>query len=89
MTTRAATLDAPVPIRRPASLWRDAWHRLVQNRAAVVSLAYIVLLLLIAVFANVVAPSPSSSRTSTTPTSGPARGISSERTASAATSSAA
>src|SRR6266568_2581433 len=58
MTTRAATLDAPVPIRRPASLWRDAWHRLVQNRAAVVSLAYIVLLLLIAVFANVVAPFP-------------------------------
>src|SRR5438445_7374149 len=58
MTTRAATLDAPVPVRRPASLWRDAWHRLVQNRAAVVSLAYIVLLLLIAVFANVVAPFP-------------------------------
>ena len=58
MTTRAATLDAPVPIRRPASLWRDAWHRLVQNRAAVVSLVYIVLLLLIAIFANVVAPYP-------------------------------
>jgi len=58
MTTRAATFDAPVPLRRPASLWRDSWHRLVQNRAAVVSLAYIVLLLLIAVFANVVAPYP-------------------------------
>jgi len=58
MTTRAATLDAPVPIRRPASLWRDAWHRLIQNRAAVVSLVYIVLLLLIAIFANVVAPYP-------------------------------
>ena len=58
MTTRAATLDAPVPIRRPASLWRDAWHRLVQNRAALVSLAYILALLLIAIFANVVAPFP-------------------------------
>ena len=56
MSTRAATLDAPVPIRRPASLWRDAWHRLVQNRAAVVSLVFIVVLLFIAVFANVVAP---------------------------------
>src|SRR5439155_15258539 len=50
--------DAPVPIRRGASLWRHAWHRLIQNRAAVVSLAYIILLLLIAVFANVVAPYP-------------------------------
>ena len=58
MTTRAATLDARVPIRRPASLWRDAWHRLVQNRAALVSLAYILALLLIAIFANVVAPFP-------------------------------
>jgi oligopeptide transport system permease protein len=56
MTARAATLDAPVPMRRPASLWRDAWHRLAQNRAAVVSLGFIVLLLFIAVFANFVAP---------------------------------
>jgi oligopeptide transport system permease protein len=58
MTTRDATFDVPVPMRRPASLWRDAWHRLVQNRAAVVSLAFIVLLLFIAVFANFVAPYP-------------------------------
>ncbi|HTD63308.1 MAG TPA: ABC transporter permease [Verrucomicrobiae bacterium] len=58
MTTRAATLEIPIPVRRPASLWGDAWHRLVQNRAAVVSLVYIALLLLIAVFANVVAPYP-------------------------------
>ena len=58
MSTRAATIDAPVPLRRPASLWGDAWHRLVQNRAAVVSLVYIVLLLLVAIFANVVAPYP-------------------------------
>jgi oligopeptide transport system permease protein len=58
MTTRAATLDAPVPMRRPANLWRDAWHRLIQNRAAVVSLVYIVLLLLIAIFASAVAPYP-------------------------------
>jgi oligopeptide transport system permease protein len=56
MTARAATFDAPVPMRRPASLWRDAWHRLAQNRAAVVSLGFIVLLLFIAVFANFVAP---------------------------------
>jgi oligopeptide transport system permease protein len=58
MTTRAVTLDAPVPMRRPANLWRDAWHRLVQNRAAVVSLVYIALLLLVAIFASAVAPYP-------------------------------
>jgi oligopeptide transport system permease protein len=58
MTTRAVTLNAPVPMRRPANLWRDAWHRLIQNRAAVISLVYIVLLLLIAIFASAVAPYP-------------------------------
>ena len=58
MTVQAATLDAPVPLRRPANLWRDAWRRLIRNRAAVVSLVYIVLLLLVAVLANVIAPYP-------------------------------
>ena len=58
MTVQAATLDAPVPLRRPANLWRDAWRRLIRNRAAVVSLVYIVVLLLVAVLANVLAPYP-------------------------------
>jgi ABC-type dipeptide/oligopeptide/nickel transport system permease subunit len=58
MTTRAAALEAPVPIRRPASLWRDAWHRLIQNRAALVSLGFVIALFLIAIFANVIAPYP-------------------------------
>ena len=51
-------LAAEVPMRRPANLWRDAWHRLTRNRAAVVSLVYVALLLLVAIFANIVAPYP-------------------------------
>ena len=49
---------AEVPMRRPANLWRDAWHRLTRNRAAVVSLVYVALLVLVAIFASVVAPYP-------------------------------
>jgi len=45
-------------MRRPANLWRDAWHRLTRNRAAVVSLVYVALLVLVAIFASVVAPYP-------------------------------
>jgi len=51
-------LAAEVPMRRPANLWRDAWHRLTRNRAAVVSLVYVALLVLVAIFASVVAPYP-------------------------------
>ena len=51
-------LAAEIPMRRPANLWRDAWHRLTRNRAAVMSLVYVALLVLVALFANVVAPYP-------------------------------
>lgn len=44
--------------RPPQSLWRDAWQRMLRNRPAVVALSYIVLLLLIALFANFIAPFP-------------------------------
>jgi oligopeptide transport system permease protein len=44
--------------RRQRGLWRDAWHRLTRNRAAVVGLVFIVFLLLTAVFASVLAPYP-------------------------------
>lgn len=43
-------------VRRPTSLWSDAWRRLARNRIAVVSLGYVVLLVVIALLANVVAP---------------------------------
>ncbi len=44
------------PLRRPTGLWRDAWRRLARNRAAVVSLVYIVVLVFVALFASAIAP---------------------------------
>ena len=43
---------------RPRTLWRDAWVRLQRNKAAMVSLGFIILLLLIALLAPVLAPYP-------------------------------
>jgi oligopeptide transport system permease protein len=40
------------------SLWADAWKRLLRNRAAMMGLFIIVAFILIAVFANVIAPYP-------------------------------
>ena len=42
--------------RPPASLWSDAWRRMLRNRPAVVSLAYVVLLLAAAILASAIAP---------------------------------
>jgi oligopeptide transport system permease protein len=57
MTTDVASLrartDSP---RRQRGLWRDAWYRLTRNRAAVVGLVFVVLLVLAALLANVLAP---------------------------------
>ena len=43
---------------RPINLWGDAWRRLRQNRAAMVGLTFIALLLLAAILAPVLAPFP-------------------------------
>lgn len=43
---------------RPASFWSDAWKRLRRNKLAVAGGAVVVLLCLIAVFADVLAPHP-------------------------------
>ena len=44
-----------VPTRQ-ASLWGDAWRRLVRNRLAVIGMVIVVLLLIMAVFAPLIAP---------------------------------
>jgi ABC-type dipeptide/oligopeptide/nickel transport system permease subunit len=41
---------------RPTSLWRDAWRRLLRNRLAVAGGVTVILLVLIALFADVLAP---------------------------------
>jgi len=38
--------------RPPQSLWRDAWRRLLRNRAAVVSGIFVVIVVLVAIFAD-------------------------------------
>ncbi len=57
----------PVPLREVAwpraatqssSLWRDAWRRLIRNRLAVVGGLVVLLLCLVAIFADVLAPYP-------------------------------
>ncbi len=42
--------------RRHASLWGDAWRRLVRNRLAVIGLVIVTMFMLIAIFAPVLAP---------------------------------
>ena len=54
----AVRRDSPAAVGRPTGLWRDAWRRLARNRAAVVSLVYIVVLVFVALFAHAIAPFP-------------------------------
>ncbi len=56
MTTAARAVDLSIPPRRQASLWGDAWRRLIRNRAAVVGGIVVILLLLVALFADLLAP---------------------------------
>ncbi len=42
--------------RPPRSLWRDAWHRLLKNKAAVAGAIIILLFALVAIFSSVIAP---------------------------------
>jgi ABC-type dipeptide/oligopeptide/nickel transport system permease subunit len=51
-----ADLLAAAPSAVTSSLWRDAWRRLLRNKLAVVGGITVVLLCLVAIFANVLAP---------------------------------
>ncbi|MGD8805747.1 MAG: ABC transporter permease [Chloroflexota bacterium] len=48
--------DASAPVRKQRSLWMESWIRLRKNKAAMVSLAFIILLSLSAIFAKYIAP---------------------------------
>ena len=52
----AADLLAAAPSAATSSLWRDAWRRLLRNKLAVVGGVTVVLLCLVAIFADVLAP---------------------------------
>lgn len=55
MTTTARALDLAAAPRRQASLWGDAWRRLAKNRMAVLGSIVVVVLLLVALLADVIA----------------------------------
>ncbi|MGE5620916.1 MAG: ABC transporter permease [Sphingomonadaceae bacterium] len=52
----ARSLETPALPRRQASLWGDAWQRLISNRMAVLGGIVVIALLLIALFADLIAP---------------------------------
>ncbi|HEX9017344.1 MAG TPA: ABC transporter permease [Chloroflexota bacterium] len=56
MTTAAQSVEIEQATRRQASLWGDAWRRLVKNDMAVAGGVVVVLLLLVALFADQLAP---------------------------------
>jgi oligopeptide transport system permease protein len=56
VTIAARTIDLVAPPRRQASLWGDAWRRLIRNKMAVVGGIVVAVLLLVALFAGQLAP---------------------------------
>ena len=55
-TPDGATLALPRAEIRGSSLWRDAWRRLLRNKLAVVGGVVVILLVLLAIFADLIAP---------------------------------
>ena len=51
-----APQDASAPVRKERSLWMESWIRLRKNRAAMISLIFIILLTLSGIFANFLTP---------------------------------
>src|SRR5712692_9020119 len=43
---------------KPTSLWRDAWYRLLRNKLAVACCLFVILMILVAIFADVLMPFP-------------------------------
>ena len=54
--TAAGSINLTATPRRQASLWGDAWRRLIRNRMALLGGIVVLLLLLVALFAQVIAP---------------------------------
>ena len=54
--TQAHIADLTNMSVKPRSLWQDAWSRLIQNKASVVGMVVIAIFLILALFANVIAP---------------------------------
>ncbi len=53
---QAAAADLAMLSNKPRSLWQDGWARLLRNKASIAGMVIIVVFLLVAFFANVLAP---------------------------------
>jgi oligopeptide transport system permease protein len=56
MAVAEGAMRLETPVRKERSPWGDAWYQLTRNRVAVASLAFICLLILVALFAPILAP---------------------------------
>ena len=56
MAVAEQTMRLETPVRKERSPWGDAWYQLTRNRVAVGSLVFILLLILVALFAPILAP---------------------------------
>jgi oligopeptide transport system permease protein len=56
MAVAEGTMRLETAVRKERSPWGDAWYQLTRNRVAMASLVFICLLILVAIFAPVIAP---------------------------------
>ena len=52
----STALQQNIITRKPASLWTDAWRRLIKNRGSVIGMMIVLFFLIIAIFAPFIAP---------------------------------
>jgi len=55
---QAADLQRQFAMRKPTSLWQDAWRRFIRNKGAIVGMLIVAIFALIGLFAPVLAPHP-------------------------------
>lgn len=52
------TIDVEIPEVKGSSLWKDAWKRLLKNKMAVTGAVIVIIYVMMAIFANIIAPYP-------------------------------
>src|SRR5438309_11081825 len=58
VTAEVWTEEVDVGPRRQANLWREAWRRLLKNRLAMFGLIGVILLIILAIGADLLSPGP-------------------------------
>ncbi len=58
LAEQQADLQRQFAMRKPTSLWADAWRRLIRNKASILGMIIVAFFVLVAIFAPVLAPHP-------------------------------